>query len=231
MQRKIVLDTETTGLDPKQGHRIIEIGAVELNTHNYSEFVNVFHCYLNPDRDIPKESYNVHGLSYDFLADKPRFHEVIDQFLQFIDGAQLIIHNADFDMQFLNYELFRIRMPPIPNTGVIDTLKLARKRFPKERVNLDALCHKFNIDTSQRKFHGALKDAKLLAMVYYHMTKSMQSVLLAQEHREQGIIISRLNSFSRHSTNDTVCILPNTEELTKHQHLLSKIDKSLWDVT
>ncbi|WP_371219845.1 DNA polymerase III subunit epsilon [Orientia tsutsugamushi] len=222
MQRKIVLDTETSGLDHKQGHRIIEIGAVELDS-DCTEIRNTFHYYINPERDISKEAYKVHGLSRDFLSDKPKFREIVDEFLQFIDGAQLIMHNANFDMQFLNSELFRIRKSAIPNTCVIDTLTLARKRFPKERVNLDALCYKFRIDTSNRLLHGALKDAQLLALVYGRMMRGMQVVLLDDTKHNKEIIISNCAT----NINNTVVVEPTCDEIIQHQQLLSKIHKYL----
>lgn len=222
MQRKIVLDTETSGLDHKQGHRIIEIGAVELDS-DCTEIRNTFHYYINPERDISKEAYKVHGLSRDFLSDKPKFREIVDEFLQFIDGAQLIMHNANFDMQFLNSELFRIRKSAIPNTCVIDTLTLARKRFPKERVNLDALCYKFRIDTSDRLLHGALKDAQLLALVYGRMMRGMQVVLLDDTKHNKEIIISNCAT----NINNTVVLEPTCDEIIQHQQLLSKIHKHL----
>ncbi|KJV75659.1 DNA polymerase III subunit epsilon [Orientia tsutsugamushi] len=222
MQRKIVLDTETSGLDHKQGHRIIEIGAVELDS-DCTEIRNTFHYYINPERDISKEAYKVHGLSRDFLSDKPKFREIVDEFLQFIDGAQLIMHNANFDMQFLNSELFRIRKSAIPNTCVIDTLTLARKRFPKERVNLDALCYKFRIDTSDRILHGALKDAQLLALVYGRMMRGMQVVLLDDTKHNKEIIISNCAT----NINNTVVVEPTCDEIIQHQQLLSKIHKHL----
>ncbi|SPR08286.1 DNA polymerase III subunit epsilon [Orientia tsutsugamushi] len=222
MQRKIVLDTETSGLDHKQGHRIIEIGAVELDS-DCTEIRNTFHYYINPERDISKEAYKVHGLSRDFLSDKPKFREIVDEFLQFIDGAQLIMHNANFDMQFLNSELFRIRKSAIPNTCVIDTLTLARKRFPKERVNLDALCYKFRIDTSDRILHGALKDAQLLALVYGRMMHGMQVVLLDDTKHNKEIIISNCAT----NINNTVVVEPTCDEIIQHQQLLSKIHKHL----
>ncbi|KJV55733.1 DNA polymerase III subunit epsilon [Orientia tsutsugamushi] len=222
MQRKIVLDTETSGLDHKQGHRIIEIGAVELDS-DCTEIRNTFHYYINPERDISKEAYKVHGLSRDFLSDKPKFREIVDEFLQFIDGAQLIMHNANFDMQFLNSELFRIRKSAIPNTCVIDTLTLARKRFPKERVNLDALCYKFRIDTSDRLLHGALKDAQLLALVYGRMMRGMQVVLLDDTKHNKEIIISNCAT----NINNTVVVEPTCDEIIQHQQLLSKIHKHL----
>ncbi|KJV55791.1 DNA polymerase III, epsilon subunit [Orientia chuto str. Dubai] len=220
MQRKIVLDTETSGLDYKQGHRVIEIGAVELDS-NYIETHNIFHCYINPERDISKEAYKVHGLSRTFLSDKPKFQEIADKFLQFIDGAQLIIHNASFDIHFLNAELFKIRKSAIPNTCVIDTLILARKRFPKERVNLDALCYKFNIDTSDRNYHGALKDAKLLALVYNRMMLGMQAALLDDSKKE--VIISNRST----SIKNTAIVQPTRDEIRQHQQLLSKISAHL----
>ena len=162
--REIVLDTETTGLDPENGHRIVEIGCVEID--NLLPTGRTFHVYLNPERDMPAEAEAVHGLSADFLADKPRFIEIVDEFLDFIGDAPLVIHNAAFDMRFLNAELVRAGREPLPPSRAVDTLALARTRFPGANNTLDALCTRFNVDLSAREKHGALLDSELLAAVY-----------------------------------------------------------------
>ncbi len=169
--RQIVLDTETTGLDTEQGHRIIEIGGVELLGRRLTG--NHFHRYLNPERAIDEGAQNVHGISEDFLADKPLFRDVVEEFLAFIDGAELIIHNAPFDITFLDYELSLLDGPLRRMTDhcrVIDSLELARNKHPGQRNNLDALCRRYEIDNSSRVLHGALLDAEILADVYLMMT-------------------------------------------------------------
>ena len=173
--REIVLDTETTGLDPAQGHRIVEIGCVELL--NSIPTGQNFHVYLNPERDMPEEARRVHGLSSDFLADKPRFADIIDDFLTFIAEDRLVIHNAEFDMRFLNAELKRHARPLLTFDRVIDTLALARRRNPGGPNSLDALCSRFNIDNSRRTKHGALLDSEILAEVYAELLGGRQSHL------------------------------------------------------
>ena len=171
-ERQIVLDTETTGLDPAQGHRIIEIGGIELV--NRRQTAQQFHVYLQPDRAIDAEAVKVHGITSEFLADQPRFAEVADRFLDFVRGAELIIHNAPFDMGFLNYELQRCGrgQPPLEELcRVEDTLLLARRQHPGQRNSLDALCKRYNVDNTQRSLHGALLDAEILADVYLAMTR------------------------------------------------------------
>lgn len=165
--REIVLDTETTGLDPESGHRIVEIGCVEIE--NFLPTGNHFHVYINPERDMPAEAEAVHGLSADFLADKPRFAEIVDDFLDFIGDSPLVIHNAGFDMKFINAELVRCGRDPLPSSRAVDTLALARMRFPGANNTLDALCTRFGIDLSAREKHGALLDSELLAAVYLHL--------------------------------------------------------------
>jgi DNA polymerase-3 subunit epsilon len=165
--REILLDTETTGLDPKTGHRIVEIGCVELIHRKRTGAT--FHSYLNPERDMPQEAYRIHGISGEFLQDKPLFAHVAEDFSAFIEGATLVIHNASFDIKFLNAELKTINRPLLPLDKVIDTLLIARKRFPGSPASLDALCKRFKIDLSSREKHGALLDAELLAEVYIQL--------------------------------------------------------------
>ncbi|MGA1268716.1 MAG: DNA polymerase III subunit epsilon [Gemmobacter sp.] len=170
--REIVLDTETTGLDPAEGHRIVEIGAVEL--FNHLPTGRSFHRYLNPDRAMPTEAFEVHGLGDDFLRDKPRFAEIAAEFLSFIEGARLVIHNAAFDLRFLNAELRAHGLPALPDGIALDTLMMARARFPGAPASLDALCRRFGVDLSARTRHGALLDCELLAEVYLELTGGRQ---------------------------------------------------------
>ncbi len=170
--REIALDTETTGLDPKSGHRIVEIGCTEL--HRHMPTGASFHKYLNPERAMPDEAYRIHGLSDAFLAGKPLFSEIIDEFLEFIGDDPLVIHNAKFDMGFINAELTRLDRPTLPLSRAIDTVTLARRRFPGAQVSLDALCRRFEIDLSARTKHGALLDAELLSDVYLELCGGRQ---------------------------------------------------------
>ncbi len=170
--REIVLDTETTGLDPLHGDRVVEIAALELRNHMPTGAH--FHCYLNPERDMPQEAYAVHGLSESFLSDKPLFAAEADNFLNFIDDSPLIIHNGAFDMKFLNAELSRIKRPGLSYDRLIDTLLMARKRFPGAPASLDALCRRFGVDLSVRTLHGALVDCQLLSAVYLELIGGRQ---------------------------------------------------------
>lgn len=173
--RHIILDTETTGFDPLQGHRIVEIGCVEMV--NYIATGKTFQCYLNPERDMPEAAKNVHGLSDEFLKDKPLFSQVVEEFLDFISDDTLVIHNAPFDMAFLNAELKYIGFPELPKTRAVDTVLLARKAFPGAPASLDALCKRFKIDASSRQLHGALLDARLLADVFVELSGGKQAGL------------------------------------------------------
>lgn len=171
--REIVLDTETTGFEPAEGHRIVEIGAVELLNHVPTG--RTYHQYINPDRTMPKEAFEVHGLGDDFLADKPRFGQVGQAFLDFIGAdAKLVIHNASFDMKFLNAELGWAGLSQIPNDRAIDTLLIARRKYPGSPASLDALCRRFGIDNSMREKHGALLDSEILAEVYLELIGGRQ---------------------------------------------------------
>jgi len=174
--REIVLDTETTGLDPLRGDRLVEIGCVEI--FNRMPTGQVYHCYINPERDMPLEAFNVHGLSTEFLASKPLFTEVVEEFLQFIGDAPLVIHNASFDIGFINAELDRIKRVPILRERLVDTLLLARRKHPGVSNRLDDLCSRYLIDNSHRTKHGALLDAELLAEVYIDLVGARQSQLM-----------------------------------------------------
>lgn len=176
MTREIVLDTETTGFDPAEGHRIVEIGAVELDNHIPTG--RTFHVYLNPEREMPKEAFEVHGLSDAFLRDKPRFADVAADFLAFIGEARLVIHNAAFDMRFLNAELRAIGLPHLPDARALDTVQLARTKFPGSPASLDALCRRFGVDNSARTKHGALLDSEILAEVYLELIGGRQPGLM-----------------------------------------------------
>ena len=181
--REIVLDTETTGLDPLRGDRLVEIGCVEI--FNRMPTGQVFHRYFNPERSMPAEAFAVHGLSDTFLADKPFFAEVVDEFLAFIGDAPLVIHNASFDVSFINAELDRIQRTPIPRERLVDTLLLARRKHPGVSNRLDDLCSRYSIDNSHRTKHGALLDSELLAEVYVDLVGARQSqLLLASETQE-----------------------------------------------
>jgi DNA polymerase III subunit epsilon len=187
--REIVLDTETTGLDPLRGDRLVEIGCVEI--FNRMPTGQTFHRYFNPERDMPAEAFAVHGLSTEFLADKPFFAEEVDEFLAFIGDAPLVIHNASFDISFINAELDRIKRSPIPRERLVDTLLLARRKHPGVSNRLDDLCSRYAIDNSHRTKHGALLDAELLAEVYVDLIGARQSqLILASESREIRIGIS-----------------------------------------
>jgi len=176
--REIVMDTETTGLDPADGHRIVEIGAVELM--NLMPTGRIYHQYINPERPMPKEAEDVHGLGDDFLRDKPVFARIASEFIDFIGEARLVIHNAAFDMRMLNAEFSRLGKPALPMSRALDTLEIARSRFPGAQASLDALCRRFGIDNSGREKHGALLDSELLAEVYLELMGGRQHGLVLE---------------------------------------------------
>ena len=218
--RQVVLDTETTGLDPRQGHRIIEVAAIELNGRKVSE--RRFHRYLNPERDIDEGAAAVHGLTLDRLQDEPRFAEIAPALLEFIDGAELIIHNAPFDMGFLNAELTLAGLSTLDNP-VMDTLKFAKELHPGKKNNLNALCDRYLIDNSHRTLHGALLDTELLAEVYLAMTRGQESLLGEETSAEDGVQFS--------ANGEAIClsvrVLPaSEEELALHQVQLADIEKA-----
>ena len=190
--REIVLDTETTGLDPASGDRIVEIGCLGLV--NRLPTGQTYHVYINPERDMPREAEAVHGLSAKFLSDKPLFAEIADEFAAFVKGAALIIHNASFDMKFLNAELAKLGRDDLRDNQIIDTLAMARKKFPGAPASLDALCRRFGVDNSNRDLHGALIDSELLAGVYLELSGGRQPGLVFQAGaaKSQGINLSYL---------------------------------------
>ena len=219
--REIVLDTETTGLDPKAGHRVVEIGCVELLNHMPTG--EVFHIYLNPERDMPAEALAVHGLSEEFLADKPKFAEIVSDFEAFLGDAKLVIHNARFDIGFLNAELARLDRPQIPMSQSIDTVAMARRKYPGAQASLDALCRRFEIDSSARTYHGALLDAELLSAVYLELIGGREPGLeLAAEARRAGDAkIDRVRRAPRpHSASE--------DELAAHAKFIAGIPNALW---
>ncbi len=223
--RQIVLDTETTGLDPAQGHRIIEIGCVELINRRLSG--NHFHQYLRPDRDIDAAAVEIHGITTEFLADKPRFGEIAEEFLTFIRGAELIIHNAPFDVGFINHELKLLGRDygPLPEyCTVLDTLEHARRLNPGQRNNLDALCKRYNIDNSQRELHGALLDAEILADVYLAMTGG-QVTLSLEGSRDAGMAPAALVKRLDTNRSPLRVIHATAEEAAGHEDYLRMMAK------
>jgi DNA polymerase III subunit epsilon len=186
--REIVLDTETTGFEPTEGHRIVEIGAIEL--FNHLPTGRTYHQYINPERAMPKEAFDVHGIGDDQLRDKPVFSVIGQAFLDFIGQSQLVIHNASFDMKFLNFELARAGLPTIPPAQATDTLLIARQKYPGSPASLDALCRRFGVDNSMREKHGALLDSEILAEVYLELIGGRQPGLsLAEQVREPGVSV------------------------------------------
>jgi len=221
--RQIFLDTETTGLFPEQGDRVIEIGCVELVNRKLTG--NTLHLYLNPDRDSHEDALRIHGITTEFLQDKPRFTEVADEFLQFVSDAELIIHNAPFDLGFLNKELSLLGRPPLKDfvSGVIDTLVLAKEMFPGKRNSLDALCSRLEVDNSGRSLHGALLDAELLADVYINMTRGQDALLMdVSDTQESGAAVERVDLH----TLMLQVIAANDSELAAHATVLTELDKS-----
>jgi DNA polymerase-3 subunit epsilon len=184
--REIVLDTETTGLDPFDGHRVVEIGCIELI--NRIPTGRVWHCHVNPERDVPYQAFEVHGLSTEFLRDKPRFAELADDMMNFIEGAMLVMHNAAFDFGFVNAELDRIARPLLRWDRVVDTLALARRRHPGAPCSLDALCKRYGVDLSEREKHGALLDCRLLAAVYVELVGGHQARLDFAVNGAQAVV-------------------------------------------
>lgn len=219
--RQIVLDTETTGLEYKQGHRIVEIAAVEICSRQLTG--NHFHHYLNPERDSDAGALQVHGLTREFLANQPKFNEISAAFIDFIHDAELIIHNAPFDVGFLNHELGLIKLQTLETycTEITDTLKLAKELHPGKRNNLDALCERYKIDNSKRTLHGALLDAELLAEVYLAMTRGQEALLMDLDLPEtiDSQAIFNMNNLNLH-------VMPATEtECERHAELLTQIEK------
>lgn len=223
MLREIVLDTETTGFYPEAGDRIVEIGCVELVNHVPTG--RTYHQYINPERAMPAEAFAVHGLGDDFLADKPRFAEIAAAFLDFVAEAGLVIHNAEFDVKFLDAELGRAGHPPLGMARATDTLAMARKRFPGAPANLDALCKRFDVDGSARVLHGALLDCELLAEVYLHLVGGRQpGFAFASAERERAVATKR--SRPRRAPRPHA---PTSAELEAHRAFVAaNLDDAVW---
>ncbi|HTJ96885.1 MAG TPA: DNA polymerase III subunit epsilon [Rhodocyclaceae bacterium] len=221
MARQIMLDTETTGLDYRLGDRVIEIGCIELVDRKQTQ--KTFHQYLNPDREIDPGAQAVHGISSEFLADKPRFNEISSDFIEFIRGAELVIHNAGFDVGFLNNELALAGLPPLEEicSGVLDTLKLAREMRPGKKNSLDALCREYAIDNSTRTFHGALLDAQLLAEVFLSLTRGQDSLLEDMGAPSSNVVLP----FSDAPRPILRVLKASDAELADHERVLLEINK------
>ena len=218
--RQIVLDTETTGLEPELGHRVIEIGGVELVNRRLTG--NNFHRYLNPERDSEAAALEVHGLTTEFLRDKPKFSDIAGEFLDFIGGAELIIHNSAFDVSFLDRELDLAGLKPLAEycSGVIDTLRMARELHPGKRNALDALCERYQIDNSARTLHGALLDARLLGEVYLAMTRGQESLIMDVESTAATAAAGEASLAGL----ELVVQVAHAEELAAHRERLAEID-------
>ena len=213
--KEIVLDTETTGLSIKEGHRIVEIGCIEIE--NLVPTKNVFHCYLNPERKVSESALKVHGYTDEFLADKKKFSDVADDFLKFIEDKKIIIHNAEFDIGHLNNELSLIKKEKISKENVIDTLEIARNKFPGSGISLDALCKRFRIDNSRRKKHTALIDCELLSKVYINLIDQKQPIFQFQKE-----IIKKENEINEEIDYSKKIIKPSKQELENHKEFMKR---------
>jgi len=220
--REIVLDTETTGLSPADGHRIVEIACLEL--FNRVPTGEHFQRYINPERDMPPDAFKIHGLSEEFLAQHPVFANVVDEFLKYLADAPLVIHNAEFDLRFINAELARLERPPLEAGRATDTVLLARRRFPGAQANLDALCRRFEIDNSARTLHGALLDCELLAEVYLELSGGRQPDLDLSQNRPVAELAARTVRQRREARPHG----PSVEELESHADLMTKLKDPLW---
>jgi len=223
--RQIFLDTETTGLEHKLGHRIIEIGCVEMRNRRLTDCH--FHCYINPERDIDAGALSVHGISLEFLQDKPRFADIAAEFLDFVRGAELIIHNAAFDVGFLNAELARLDLAPLDTVchGIQDTLRMAKDLHPGKKNNLNALCERYAVDNSHRTLHGALLDAEILAEVYMAMTRGQESLImeLGNDTISQDESAEQAHNGGQRRSQLIMCA--SADELAEHEIILAAIQK------
>ena len=229
MVREIVFDTETTGLDPKSGDKLVEIGAVELI--NYMPTGVTYHQYINPEKEVPEDAYKVHGLSYEFLKDFPTFREAAQGWVDFVGDGILVAHNASFDMKFINFELKGLGYEEYPWERVVDTLEIARKKFPGSRVNLDALCKRFGVDNTSRTLHGALLDAQLLAEVYLELLGGQEpSMQLGEVHQDSAsnkiVAAASLKRQFRPARDFPL----SAEDLAAHEEFMNnKIKDSVWN--
>jgi len=214
--KEVVLDTETTGLSVKDGHRIVEIGCIELE--NLIPTSNKFHCYLNPERKVSEKAFEVHGYTDEFLSNKKKFKEIVNEFLNFIKDKKLIIHNADFDLMHLNNELNIIGKKGISKENVVDTLEIAREKFPGSTINLDALCKRFRIDNSRRKKHTALIDCELLSKVYINLIDQKEPMLdlKTESNLKNNLELKKENDYYKKIIN------PSIEEKKLHKYFIEK---------
>lgn len=230
MTREIVFDTETTGMDPFEGDRIVEIGAIELINH-LPTGKNI-QLYINPEREVPSEAIAVHGITNEFLKDKPVFSQIYTDFLDFIgNDSTLVAHNAEFDIKFLNWELEQVGHKPLPWNRVIDTLAIARKKFPGSPANLDALCRRFSIDITSRSYHGALLDSELLAEVYLELLGGRQrglDIMGDKKATANGGAIRGIISSKERPYREPRPHAPNAEELLAHKEFLNELTDPLW---
>jgi DNA polymerase-3 subunit epsilon len=227
MIREIILDTETTGMDPAKGDRLVEIGCIELENHLPTG--RTFQTYLNPQRDVPADAVRVHGLTAEFLQNHPLFTEKVDAFLDFIGDATLVIHNAEFDMKFINAELKAAGFKPLPMSRVIDTVLIARQKFPGQPASLDALCRRFKIDNSGRKLHGALLDSELLAEVYLELLGGRQRGLSLVADEEMAGSPGARKTLNRKQQDRAKRTFPVPEqELAAHEKFIAGIKNALW---
>lgn len=225
--REIVLDTETTGFEPEQGDRLVEIGGVEL--YNHVPTGETYHVYINPEREVPEEAFKVHGLNYEFLRDKPVFRDVAQGFLDFVGDAKLVIHNAAFDMKFLNAELGWLNLPQLPWEQALDTLAIARKKFPGSPASLDALCRRFGIDNSSRTLHGALLDSEILAEVYLELIGGRQPDLVLAAGRRGGGSAQEDEDWRPRPRPNALPSRITEEERAAHEAFVEKMgDSALW---
>ena len=222
--REIVLDTETTGMDPEDGHRIIEIGCVALENHLPNG--KTLQLYINPERAIPPEATAVHGITDDFVKDKPVFSQVFAEFLDFIGDAKLVIHNAEFDMKFINWELKKVGHQPIPWPRIIDTLSIARQKFPGSPANLDALCRRFGIDNTERTYHGALLDSELLSEVYLELIGGRQHGLILADDKSENEKADAQKA--RRKFREPREYKISDEERAAHESMVEKLEGALW---
>ena len=220
--REIILDTETTGLDPKMGHRLVEIGAVELINHTPTG-VN-YQTYINPERDVDPGAQEIHGLTNEFLKQHPAFGDISAEFMSFLSDSTLIIHNAPFDLAFINMELSRLEVTPISSERVIDTLVLARKKFPGAQANLDALCRKFAIENRHRELHGALVDAALLADVYIELIGGKEPTLGLSDKKSKAVAEETARVYQSPRSFPV-----SEEELELHRAFVKTLRNPIWD--
>jgi DNA polymerase-3 subunit epsilon len=226
MNREIVLDTETTGIDPHDGHKLVEIGCVELINHIATG--KTLQLYINPERDVPPEVVAIHGLTNEFLKDKPTFAEVYSEFIDFIGDAKLVIHNAEFDMKFINHELKNVGHPPISWNRITDTVKIARQKFPGSPANLDALCRRFGIDSSERVYHGALLDSELLSEVYLELLGGRQHALLAEPSTSESKAVASAQRVVERTYREARPYQASAQELSDHANMIKKLKNPLW---